>query len=43
MYGELKLVMKGFSRVFLIGEGGFGCVYRGVVDGFDLKINVVVK
>jgi serine/threonine protein kinase len=32
----------------LIGEGGFGCVYRGVVDvsdsnGFDSKINVAVK
>ncbi|KAG2288893.1 hypothetical protein Bca52824_048497 [Brassica carinata] len=39
-YGELKLATKGFSRALLIGEGGFGCVYRGVVDGFDSKINV---
>ncbi|KAL0667438.1 hypothetical protein Bca4012_030142 [Brassica carinata] len=42
-YGELKLATKGFSRALLIGEGGFGCVYRGVVDGFDSKINVAVK
>lgn len=42
-YGELKLATKGFNRALLIGEGGFGCVYRGVVDGFDSKINVAVK
>ncbi|CAH8357021.1 unnamed protein product [Eruca vesicaria subsp. sativa] len=43
-YGELKVATKGFSRALLIGEGGFGCVYRGVVvDGFDSKINVAVK
>ena len=42
-YGELKLATKGFSRALLIGEGGFGSVYRGVVDGFDSKINVAVK
>ncbi|KAL1211208.1 Serine/threonine-protein kinase PCRK1 [Cardamine amara subsp. amara] len=47
-YKELKLATKGFNRALLIGEGGFGCVYRGVVDvsdsnGFDSKINVAVK
>ncbi|CAL9234743.1 unnamed protein product [Arabidopsis halleri] len=47
-FKELKLATKGFSRALLIGEGGFGCVYRGVVDvsdsnGFDSKINVAVK
>ncbi|ESQ51380.1 hypothetical protein EUTSA_v10017635mg [Eutrema salsugineum] len=44
-YGELKLATKGFNRALLIGEGGFGCVYRGVVvvDGFDSKVNVAVK
>ncbi|KAF8102745.1 hypothetical protein N665_0196s0038 [Sinapis alba] len=42
-YGELKLATKGFSRALLIGEGGFGCVYRGVVDGFNSKISVAVK
>ncbi|CAD5319804.1 unnamed protein product [Arabidopsis thaliana] len=47
-FKELKLATKGFNRGLLIGEGGFGCVYRGVVDvsdsnGFDSKINVAVK
>ncbi|CAH2060208.1 unnamed protein product, partial [Thlaspi arvense] len=42
-FGELKLATKGFNRALLIGEGGFGCVYRGVVDGFDSKIDVAVK
>ncbi|CAE6018895.1 unnamed protein product [Arabidopsis arenosa] len=47
-FKELKVATKGFSRGLLIGEGGFGCVYRGVVDvsdsnGFDSKINVAVK
>jgi hypothetical protein len=47
-FKELKIATKGFNRGLLIGEGGFGCVYRGVVDvsdsnGFDSKINVAVK
>ncbi|XP_010470024.1 PREDICTED: probable receptor-like protein kinase At5g47070 isoform X1 [Camelina sativa] len=47
-FKELKLATKGFNRGLLIGEGGFGCVYRGVVDvsdsnGFDSKIHVAVK
>ncbi|GFP82330.1 probable receptor-like protein kinase at5g15080 [Phtheirospermum japonicum] len=28
---ELKSATRGFSRSLLIGEGGFGCVYRGRV------------
>ncbi|KFK32248.1 hypothetical protein AALP_AA6G217300 [Arabis alpina] len=39
-FRELKFATKGFSRALLIGEGGFGCVYRGVVDS---KIDVAVK
>ncbi|VVB01894.1 unnamed protein product [Arabis nemorensis] len=39
-FRELKLATKGFNRALLIGEGGFGCVYRGIVDGFDSKIDV---
>ncbi|KAI4334528.1 hypothetical protein L6164_019211 [Bauhinia variegata] len=31
-FSEIKLATRGFSRTLLIGEGGFGCVYRGVVD-----------
>ncbi|KMT05236.1 hypothetical protein BVRB_7g173790 [Beta vulgaris subsp. vulgaris] len=30
-FAELKSATRGFSRGLLIGEGGFGCVYRGVV------------
>nr|TKS09259.1 hypothetical protein D5086_0000093860 [Populus alba] len=30
-FSELKSATRGFSRGLLIGEGGFGCVYRGVV------------
>lgn len=30
-FSELKMATKGFSRGLMIGEGGFGCVYRGVV------------
>ena len=39
---------KGFSRALTIGEGVFGCVYRGAVrvhaDGApDSKMDVAVK
>lgn len=30
-FSELKSATKGFNRTLMIGEGGFGCVYRGVV------------
>ncbi|XP_024975917.1 serine/threonine-protein kinase PCRK1-like [Cynara cardunculus var. scolymus] len=30
-FAELKAATKGFNRSLVIGEGGFGCVYRGVV------------
>ncbi|KAI3760490.1 hypothetical protein L1987_50885 [Smallanthus sonchifolius] len=30
-FAELKSATKGFNRTLMIGEGGFGCVYRGVV------------
>lgn len=50
-FAELKSATKGFSRALLIGEGGFGCVYRGVIsvvdeDGTecpDSKMDVAVK
>ncbi|XWS53126.1 hypothetical protein CRYUN_Cryun11dG0131000 [Craigia yunnanensis] len=49
-FAELKSATRGFSRALLIGEGGFGCVYRGVVkvpddanDGRDLKLDVAIK
>lgn len=44
---ELKAATKGFSRALVIGEGGFGCVYRGVIrvpGGKDGKtMDVAVK
>lgn len=49
-FAELKSATRGFSRALLIGEGGFGCVYKGVVkvpdyekDGIDSKMDVAIK
>lgn len=49
-FAELKAATKGFSRSLVIGEGGFGCVYRGVVmvgddddDAGDRCLDVAVK
>ncbi|KAK1426795.1 hypothetical protein QVD17_15475 [Tagetes erecta] len=39
-FSELKSATKGFNRAFVIGEGGFGCVFRGVVDR---HVDVAVK
>ncbi|PIA60280.1 hypothetical protein AQUCO_00300054v1 [Aquilegia coerulea] len=46
-FSELKSATRGFSRSLMIGEGGFGCVYKGVVkistdDPHD-KMDVAVK
>ncbi|KAA0061906.1 putative receptor-like protein kinase [Cucumis melo var. makuwa] len=32
-FSELRSATRGFSRALLIGEGGFGCVFKGVVNG----------
>nr|XP_043610190.1 serine/threonine-protein kinase PCRK1-like [Erigeron canadensis] len=40
-FSELKNATKGFSRSLVIGEGGFGCVYRGLLD--DGSLDVAVK
>ncbi|KAJ8899685.1 hypothetical protein K2173_019383 [Erythroxylum novogranatense] len=43
---ELKLATKNFSRSFMVGEGGFGCVYKGSIKSRDdpsRKIDVAVK
>ncbi|CAN1846809.1 Serine/threonine-protein kinase PCRK1 [Linum perenne] len=39
-FAELKSATKGFSRSLLIGEGGFGCVYRGVVRVQPLDVAI---
>lgn len=42
---DLKLVTKNFSRSTKIGEGGFGCVYKGVIKTSEdsKKLDVAVK
>ncbi|GLT89790.1 hypothetical protein SLE2022_077610 [Rubroshorea leprosula] len=43
---ELKSATKNFNRSFMIGEGGFGCVYRGFIKSLEdpsQKIEVAVK
>lgn len=43
---ELKSATKSFSRSVMLGEGGFGCVYQGVIRSVDdpsRRIEVAVK
>lgn len=43
---DLKSATKNFSRSVMIGEGGFGCVFRGTVRDLEdpsIKIEVAVK
>ncbi|KAK4281500.1 hypothetical protein QN277_012982 [Acacia crassicarpa] len=43
---ELKSATKNFSRSVMLGEGGFGCVYKGFIKSGDdpnKKIEVAVK
>lgn len=43
---ELKTATKNFSRSLMLGEGGFGGVYRGVVrdtENSNKKIDIAVK
>ncbi|KAB2013531.1 hypothetical protein ES319_D09G162500v1 [Gossypium barbadense] len=43
---ELKSATKNFSRSFMLGEGGFGCVYKGSLKSPEdpsEKIEVAVK
>ncbi|XP_031487595.1 serine/threonine-protein kinase PCRK1-like [Nymphaea colorata] len=45
-FAELKLATKGFSRALIIGEGGFGSVYKGVVGAThdpNAKMEVAIK
>lgn len=45
-FSELKQVTKNFGRTTKLGEGGFGCVFKGVIKSSDdpaEKIDVAVK
>ncbi|XP_059667626.1 serine/threonine-protein kinase PCRK1-like [Cornus florida] len=45
-FSELKTATKNFSRTTKLGEGGFGCVYKGVVKCSEdplQKLDVAVK
>uniref|UniRef100_A0A453Q3J3 Protein kinase domain-containing protein n=1 Tax=Aegilops tauschii subsp. strangulata TaxID=200361 RepID=A0A453Q3J3_AEGTS len=45
-FPELKAATRNFSRSLMVGEGGFGCVYRGVIKGSDdptERVEIAVK
>lgn len=45
-FSELRNATKNFSWSLMVGEGGFGCVYRGTIksiDDPDAKIEIAVK
>ena len=45
-FSELKSATRNFSRSLMVGEGGFGCVYRGVIKNSDEpteRIEIAVK
>ncbi|CAD6248960.1 unnamed protein product [Miscanthus lutarioriparius] len=45
-FAELKSATRNFSRSLMVGEGGFGCVYRGVIKTSDEpseQIEIAVK
>ncbi|XP_057779163.1 serine/threonine-protein kinase PCRK1-like [Salvia miltiorrhiza] len=45
-FSELKQATKNFGRTAKLGEGGFGCVFKGVIKSSDdpaKKIDVAVK
>lgn len=42
-YGELVTPTHGFSPTNLIGTGGLGSVYKGVLNPPDHPMNIAVK
>ncbi|ONK79495.1 uncharacterized protein A4U43_C01F6940 [Asparagus officinalis] len=45
-FSELRVATKNFGRSLMVGEGGFGCVYRGTIrsnEDPDTKVEIAVK
>lgn len=45
-FSELKTATKSFSRALMLGEGGFGPVYRGILretEDSNKRIDIAVK
>jgi hypothetical protein len=44
-FSDLKIATRGFNRALLIGEGGFGSVYRGTLNHHSHRsqIDVAIK
>lgn len=45
-FPELKQATRNFSNSAKLGEGGFGCVFKGVIKSSDdpaMKIDVAIK
>lgn len=45
-FPELKAATRNFSRSLMLGEGGFGCVYKGAIrssEDLSGKIEIAVK
>nr|XP_009384041.1 PREDICTED: probable receptor-like protein kinase At3g55450 [Musa acuminata subsp. malaccensis] len=45
-FSELRNATRNFSRSLMVGEGGFGCVYRGTIKSFkdpNMRIEIAVK
>ncbi|XP_077221674.1 serine/threonine-protein kinase PCRK1-like [Tasmannia lanceolata] len=45
-FSDLKIATKDFSRSLMVGEGGFGCVYKGIIRSSEEpcnKLEIAVK
>lgn len=45
-FSELRTATRNFSRSLMVGEGGFGCVYKGTIKSLEdpnANIEIAVK